>query len=267
MRHWLAGLLCAHCLTPAAGAETRPPSHCHAIAEAARIIPAAARTPPAEGRVRISFVGHAMLLIETPDGLSAVTDYAGYLGSGDHVPDVATMNNAHRTHWTDTPDPRIPHVLRGWATGGQAAAHDLDLGGMRVRNVPTDVRSGGGVRPDGNSIFVFEAAGLCIGHLGHLHHEPDDAQYAAIGRLDVVMVPVDGGYTLDLPTMMRIVSRLRSSVVIPMHWFSDEALGIFLAGMADDFDVVETGLPSIEIGLNDLPGRPTILVLTPALLD
>jgi L-ascorbate metabolism protein UlaG (beta-lactamase superfamily) len=196
-----------------------------------------------------------------------VTDYAGYLGSGDHVPDVATMNNAHRTHWTDTPDPRIPHVLRGWATGGQAAAHDLDLGGMRVRNVPTDVRSGGGVRPDGNSIFVFEAAGLCIGHLGHLHHEPDDAQYAAIGRLDVVMVPVDGGYTLDLPTMMRIVSRLRSSVVIPMHWFSDEALGIFLAGMADDFDVVETGLPSIEIGLNDLPGRPTILVLTPALLD
>jgi L-ascorbate metabolism protein UlaG (beta-lactamase superfamily) len=177
------------------------------------------------------------------------------------------MNNAHRTHWTDTPDPRIPHVLRGWATGGQAAAHDLDLGGMRVRNVPTDVRSGGGVRPDGNSIFVFEAAGLCIGHLGHLHHEPDDAQYAAIGRLDVVMVPVDGGYTLDLPTMMRIVSRLRSSVVIPMHWFSDEALGIFLAGMADDFDVVETGLPSIEIGLNDLPGRPTILVLTPALLD
>ena len=267
MRHWLAGLLCALCLTPAAGAETRPPSHCHAIAEAARIIPAAARTPPAEGRVRISFVGHAMLLIETPDGLSAVTDYAGYLGARDHVPDVATMNNAHRTHWTDTPDPRIPHVLRGWATGGQAAAHDLDLGGMRVRNVPTDVRSGGGVRPDGNSIFVFEAAGLCIGHLGHLHHEPDDAQYAAIGRLDVVMVPVDGGYTLDLPTMMQIVSRLRSSVVIPMHWFSDEALGIFLAGMADDFDVVETGLPSIEIGLNDLPGRPTILVLTPALLD
>ena len=34
-----------------------------------------------------------------------------------------------------------------------------------------------------------------VDHLGHLHQIPDDAQYAAIGRLDVVMVPVDGGYT------------------------------------------------------------------------
>ena len=67
----------------------------------------------------------------------------------------------------------------------------------------------------GNSIFVFEMAGLCIGHLGHLHHEPDTAQYAALGRLDVVMVPVDGGYTLNLATMIRVVKRLRSSVVIP----------------------------------------------------
>jgi len=267
MRGWLAALIGTLCLAAPAAAETRPPSHCHAIAEAARIIPAAARVPPAEGRVRISYLHHAMFLIETPDGLSAVTDYTGYLGARDHVPDVATMNNAHRTHWTDTPDPRIPHVLRGWAMGGQPAGHDLDLGGLLVRNVPTDVRSGGGVRPDGNSIFVFEAAGLCIGHLGHLHHEPDDAQYAAIGRLDVVMVPVDGGYTLDLPTMMRIVSRLRSSVVIPMHWFSGAALATFLAGMEGEFDVVETGMTSIEIGLRDLPGRPSILVLAPRLLD
>jgi len=177
------------------------------------------------------------------------------------------MNNAHATHWTAFPDPAIPHVLQGWATDGIAAAHNLDLGEMLVRNIPTDIRSGVGTRENGNSIFVFEAAGLCIGHLGHLHHEPDDAQYAAIGRLDVVMVPVDGGYTLDQPTMMRIVSRLRSSVVIPMHWFSGTALATFLAGMEGEFDVVETGMSSIEIGLRDLPGRPSILVLSPRLLD
>ena len=38
---------------------------------------------------------------------------------------------------------------------------------------------------DGNSIFIFEVAGLCIGHLGHLHHELDEGHYAEIGRLDV----------------------------------------------------------------------------------
>ena len=47
---------------------------------------------------------------------------------------------------------------------------------MLVRNVPTDIRGWGGqaIENYGNSIFVFEAEGLCIGHLGHLHHEPDE---------------------------------------------------------------------------------------------
>jgi L-ascorbate metabolism protein UlaG (beta-lactamase superfamily) len=254
-----------------AGAQDRIPSHCQALAEATGgeyLHLASVGTPVAANRVRISYIDHAMFMIETPGGLRAVTDYSGFIGSTPIVPDVVTMNNAHSTHWTATPDPRIPHVLQGWATGGLPANHQLDLGEMLVRNVPTDVRSrwGAGVRPNGNSIFIFEAAGLCIGHLGHLHHEPDDSQYAAIGRLDVVMVPVDGGYTLDLPTMMSIVGRLRSSVVIPMHWFSSTALNAFLAGMAPEFDVVRLDQNDIELGLRDLPGRPTILQLQPAFL-
>jgi hypothetical protein len=139
-----------------------------------------------------------------------------------------TMNNAHRTHWTPVPDPRIPHVLRGWGEGTLPAEHHLDLGEMLVRNVTTDVLRGGLPRPDGNSIFVFEVAGLCIGHLGHLHHEPTPLQYALIGRLDVVMVPVDGGLTLDTATLIEVVSRFRSSVVLPMHWFSGASLERFL---------------------------------------
>ena len=83
---------------------------------------------------------------------------------------------------------------------------------MLIRNATTDIRGGfGGARiEDNNSIFIFEVAGLCIGHLGHLHHEPSDETYAAIGRLDVVMAAVDGGMTVDIPTMIRIVKRLLS---------------------------------------------------------
>ena len=44
----------------------------------------------------------------------------GYLGIGDVVPDVVTMNHAHGTHWTADPDPRIPHVLQGWGPNGAA---------------------------------------------------------------------------------------------------------------------------------------------------
>ena len=67
---------------------------------------------------------------------------------------------------------RIKHVLRGWNPNGGAANHDLTVGDVKIRNVPTNIRSwAGGTEIDGNSIFIFEVAGLCIGHLGHLHHE------------------------------------------------------------------------------------------------
>ena len=253
-----------------AAAQDRIPSHCIALAQGPEtVVPAAFGAPLPEDQVRIRYLDHASFLIETAGGLTAVTDYTGHTGTRPLIPDVVTMNNAHRTHWTPNPDPAIPHVLRGWAEGGVPADHRLDLGEMLVRNVPTDVRGGFemGTRANGNSIFVFEVAGLCIGHLGHLHHIPDDAQFAAVGRLDVVMVPVDGGYTLDIESMTRVVSRFRSSVVLPMHWFSGASLERFLAEMEGQFDVVRLDQPDIELGLRKLPGRPTIMVLRPEWLN
>jgi hypothetical protein len=250
-------------------AQDRILSHCIALAAGeATVQPAALNDGLEDGSVLIRYIDHASFAIVTHDGTVAVTDYTGYIGTQDVVPDVVTMNNAHSTHWTAAPDPRIPHVLQGWATGS-AADHRLDLGTMLVRNVPTDTRGpfGEGARANGNSIFIFEAGGLCIGHLGHLHQIPSDAQYAAIGRLDVVMVPVDGGYTLRLGDMAGVVRRLRSSVVIPMHWFSRASLDAFLTEMSAEFTVVETGGAQLALSLDDLPSAPTIMVLEPAYLD
>lgn len=253
-----------------AAAQERMPSHCIAIAEAPGVehVRLAAFEPVPEFSVRISYIDHAMFLIETQGGLTAVTDYAGYTGPAAFVPDVVTMNHAHSTHWTALPDPTIPHVLKGWGDGRTPNEHYLDLGEMLVRNVPTDIRGfGTAVEKYGNSIFIFEVEGLCIGHLGHLHHEPDMMQYAALGRVDVVMAPVDGGLTVDLPTMVRILKRLKSSVVIPMHWFGRASLEVFLNGMSDEFAIERTGAHAIEVGLRTLPDRPTVVVLEPRYLD
>ena len=255
----------------AVASQTRRPSHCLAIADAAPGVTylhrASFRDPLPDHTVRISYLAHASFLIQTPGGVSAVTDYTGFIGSADLTPDIVTMNHAHDTHWTPYPDPDIPHVLKGWGEAfGQGVFHVLELGDMAVRNVPTDIRSGGGVEPAGNSIFVFEVAGLCIGHLGHLHHAPSEAQYAALGRLDVVMAAVDGGMTLDLPTMVNVLKRLKSSIVIPMHWFEGWTLQAFVAGIADEFAVVDTGAASLTVSLRSLPARPTIYVLQPRLL-
>ena len=111
------------------------------------------------------------------------------------LPDIVTMNHAHTSHYTDHPDPAIKHVLRGWREDEKPARIDLTYKDVRVRNVPTNIRTfDGGTERHGNSIFIFEVANLCIAHLGHLHHTLTQAQLNEIGRIDVVLVPVDGNY-------------------------------------------------------------------------
>ncbi len=250
--------------------DTRRPSHCIALADAnpgIEYLNLASLPDVASDTVHLHYIAHASFLIRSHGGLNMVTDFTGFTGTLPLIPDVVTMNHAHDSHMTAAPDPAIPHVLRGWGDFGKGIDHNLDLGEVLIRNVSTDIRSQfSGIEPEGNSIFIFEMAGLCIGHLGHLHHEPDLAQYAAIGRLDVVMAPVDGGYTLDQPTMIRVLKRLKSSIVIPMHWFSDFALANFLEGMADEFTVIELEGPSLDVSIDRLPSQPTIMVLRPQYL-
>ena len=122
------------------------------------------------------------------------------------LPDIVTMNRAHSTHYTDRPDPGIKYVLRGWRDDGKPTDWDVQFQDVRVRSVATNIRDwAGGTQRHGNSIFIFEVANLCIAHLGHLHHTLTQQQLNEIGRVDVVLVPVDGCYTLDLDGMIEVL--------------------------------------------------------------
>jgi L-ascorbate metabolism protein UlaG (beta-lactamase superfamily) len=227
-------------------------------------IPAALRIAAlAADQVRISYVGHSTFLIESPRAVKIATDYNGYIKP--HVlPDIVTMNHAHSTHYTDNPEPGIKHVLRGWGPSPeQPARHDLQVSDVRVRNVPTNIRSwSGGTERHGNSIFIFEIANLCIAHLGHLHHTLTQQQLNEIGRIDVVMVPVDGGATLDLDGMAEVLHALKAPLMIPMHYFSTFTLRRFLDALGEkSFEVEFSEIPSVVVSKTTLPAKPKILVL------
>lgn len=242
------------------------PSKCIAIAQALPSATYASYTTAqtfVDGDVTITYAGHSTYVIETPGGVRIATDYSGVYGS-DPLPRVVTMNKAHRTHYSDFPDPGIEYVLRGWNPEGGPAKHALVVDDVYIRNVPTDIRHGFGngyeLERDGNSIFIFEVAGLCIGHLGHLHTKLNDAQYGAIGRLDILMVPIDGGMTQSLESMTEITERLWSSMVLPMHRHSTP-IGEFTAMMSKDFAVEFRDSRSLKVSVRSLPSRPTIVFL------
>jgi L-ascorbate metabolism protein UlaG (beta-lactamase superfamily) len=214
----------------------------------------------AEDQAQITYSGHSTFVIETPAGIRAATDYAGF--GTDRPPDVATMNHAHSSHYTDNPDPAIRHVLRGWSdVPGTPASHDLKLDDLRVRNVTTDIRSGGGRQSDGNSIFIFETAGLCIGHLGHLHHELTPGHIGGIGRLDVVMVAVDGGLTMPVENVMAVLKQLNVRVILPMHARFAGSLERFIAAARPHFEIQQLTTNDLTVSAAALPARPTVFIM------
>jgi L-ascorbate metabolism protein UlaG (beta-lactamase superfamily) len=227
-----------------------------------RPIPAALRLAALAGdQVRLTYVGHATFLIESPDLVRIATDYNDYVRSP-LPPDIVTMNHAHSTHFTNRVDPAIKYVLRGWRDDGGPANHDITLRDVRVRSVATNIRDwGGGTERNGNSIFVFEIAGLCIAHLGHLHHTLTQQQLDDIGRIDVVMAPVDGNYTLDLDGMVEVLQSLKARMIIPMHFFGTYTLERFLTRMRQDYQVDRNETPSIVVSKTTLPDKPTVVVL------
>jgi L-ascorbate metabolism protein UlaG (beta-lactamase superfamily) len=249
--------------------EARSASQCQAIAHAIPGATFAGYTPAAlapaskaeNGEVTITLLGHATFFIETPGGVAIATDFSGAFPTP-YTPDAVTMNRAHPSHYTLNPDPAIRYVLHGWSdTPGEKAKVHLQVGDTLIRNVVTDIRSGyDGGGENGNSIFIFEVAGLCIGHLGHLHFELTDQQYGEIGRLDVLMVPVDGGLTMGADSMSRVVKRLRASLILPMHRLGPP-MDQFLAMFGSDFDIGYAPGATIKVSLASLPSKPLIYVL------
>jgi len=231
---------------------------CSPIAFGMPFVTLASAVPDA---ITVTFLGHASFLIESPGGVRAVTDYNGINIPAD-PPDIATMNHAHSTHYTDHPDPRIRHVLHGWREDGKAAEYDLTVGDMHVSNVPTNIRDWqGGTEVYGNSIFLFEAAGVCIAHLSHLHHVLTEQDVQELGHIDVVMAPVDGVFTMSQRDMVTVLDQLHPRLVLPMHYYTHDVVERFIDLVRDGYAVRFHDTPTMVISRATLPERPTIEVL------
>ena len=254
-------------IASAAAQDARRAGECLAMANGPpRATPVGLRLGAAKtNEVAITYAGHSTYYIDTPGGIRIATDYSGAYPMG-RLPDVVTMNRAHSTHYTLFPDPGIPHVLHGWGDDGKPAQINRRFGDVLIRNVTTDIRryilddSNAEMIKDGNSIFIFEVAGLCIGHLGHLHVKLDDSHFAAIGRLDIVMVPIDGSYTMSLDGVSDITRRLRASVVLPMHRFATP-LDEFMDKIGKQFEIEVRNERTLRISRETLPSSPTVNIL------
>src|ERR1700738_4726185 len=226
--------------------------------ERPQVLPAAVRpTALAPNEARITYVGHSTFLIESPKLVRIATDFNDYVRPP-VLPDIVTMNHAHSTQ----PNPDTKFVLRGWRPDGKPANHDMTYSDVHVRSVSTNIRDwNGGTERNGNSIFIFEVGSLCIAHLGHLHHTLTQQQLNDIGHVDVLLVPVDGGFTMDLEGMVEVVQAMKAPLMVPMHYFSTFTLRRFLERVNRQYEVELAETPSFVVSKTTLPSKGKFLVL------
>lgn len=267
MLHWLRSIAPLAAAAATLGMTTAAIANCFPVAHMpdnlapGTVVPVALLPTalPAQGEVRLSFLGHSSFLIETPGGVSAITDYNGTVRAAE-PPDIVTMNNAHSTHYTDFVESGVEHILRGWGQDGGMAVHDVTVDDLHVRNVPTNIREYGGTRYNGNSIFVFEIADLCIAHLGHLHHTLTDIHLGELGYIDVLLVPADGSYTMAQELMVEVVRQIGPTLVIPMHYFSSQTLARFLALIEDSYQPVFSDTATVTLSSLKLPYHKVLVL-------
>jgi L-ascorbate metabolism protein UlaG (beta-lactamase superfamily) len=223
------------------------------------VVPASFRAQAAlPGNVRVTFTGHATFDIVSPEGVRVVTDYTDLIPI-EGVPDIITMNRFHISHYSNYPDPRIPHVLRGWNPAGGIARHNLQLRDMRVRNIQTNFGEFGDIRRNENSIFVFEVATLCFAHMSHTHHILGPETIAELGEIDILFAPIDGMYTMSFEELFDSIAKIKPKMVIPMHitrW-----LGRFVEQAEKLYPVKHTRSTVMVVNRDMLPAKTEVVFM------
>ncbi|NLG67788.1 MAG: MBL fold metallo-hydrolase [Actinobacteria bacterium] len=213
--------------------------------------------------MRLTWYGHSSFLVEASDGTRIILDpyRAGayeelsYAPIDDHA-DVVLASHDHDDHG----------AVDTIAGNPITAIHprEMQVGAVTITGIPTKHDEAGGSRRGENTVMVLDDAGFRLVHLGDLGHPLNAAEQAAVGRVDVLLIPVGGFYTIDARVAADVVSALRPTAVVPMHYRTDRVTSPIVG--VDDFlatqeRVIEVGSPTLELDAGSLPKERTTYVL------
>ena len=191
----------------------------------------------------ITPLGHSCFLLEESTGTRVVTDpYSSDIGITlpPVAADVVTVSHSHYDHNNVKAVSGDPLVI------DKPGMHDVK--GVQIFGLNTYHDEHNGAKRGSNVIFNIRMDGVNVCHLGDVGHGPSPMMIEAIGPVDILLIPVGGTYTIDAEVAKEYVDRLMPSVVIPMHFKTDdveldiEGVETFLDYFdKDDIEVIKDG--------------------------
>ncbi len=213
--------------------------------------------------MKIKWLGHASFLITSDAGTRIITDpYTPgeklLYGQIKEPADIVTISHDHYDHNNIGSVGGRPRVVRDTA----------EVKGIKFRGIPTYHDEDKGSKRGNNTILCFEVDGVKVCHLGDLGHKLSDKQAAEIGKVDVLLSPMAGFYTIDAATATAVSDQLKPKVIIPMH-FKNNKCNFPVSGV-DEFlrgkkNVSRPDSSEVEFKSGQLPAATQIIVLKPAM--
>lgn len=220
--------------------------------------------------MRIKWYGHSAFRLTSADGVAVIIDpYQAGFSSGEfsHAPiedsaDLVLISHGHNDH---NGTKGIKGAYRELKKEGT-----LEEKGFRVTAIPTFHDASGGRERGGNLVFVISSLSedLVVAHLGDLGHSLDREMITRIGKVDVLMIPVGGFFTIDARTATAVMKEIGPSITIPMHFRTEKVL--FPITGVDEFikdqeNVKRMDTSEVDVVKAQLPKEPEIMVLRYAL--
>ena len=168
--------------------------------------------------------------------------------------DVVTISHEARGHDCVTAVAGRKHELTG--------PGEYEIGGVFITGIATAAKA----KTPRNVLFLFDYGGLTIAHLGDMANVPTQTQIEALEQVNVLLVPVGGGNSLNAAQAAELVSMLEPNIVIPMH-FKVNNLKLELESVDRFLKEMGVGKPedgsSLKVTASRLPEETQVVLLKP----
>lgn len=219
--------------------------------------------------MKLRYLAHSAFLLTTSQGTRIITDpyeagsYGGVVGyrAIDEEADAITISHDHPDHCHVCEKHKNSKLIQ--SPGGHKA---VEVG---ITGIPAFHDQSGGKERGKDVMFLFDADGLRICHCGDLGHVLDEQTVKALGKVDVLLIPVGGFYTIDAMEADQVIAKVGPRVAVPMH-YKTEKLGFGIATVEPFVkgknNVINIGESEVELAAGKLPRETQVWVLKPCKL-
>lgn len=210
--------------------------------------------------MEITWYGHSCFRLTERGMASVVTDPYDSDVIGYNVlklkADIVTVSHDASGHNYAKAVKNSSHIITG--------PGEYEIGGVFITGVQTNGRGKKDKEEPRNTLYVLDYNGLTVAHLGDLNKVPSQTEVEALGTVNVALVPVGGGSSLNAAKAAEAISLLEPNIVVPMH-YATPAVNTSL----DELDkfLKEMGLstadnqPSLKVTHSGLPSETHVIVL------